>query len=177
MAKRLDRGLYYVDREIVDRIDGTPRDWIDENLEKIEAGARRVLDDEPDSPNGALARDVLAHCRNLQAYRSSYVGRRVRGRRIDSLSPALWEMMCLMLAAGMLDTNFTLGRAVQTYAKTRSNLPNTNGLQVTKEQAVEAIKQHANMQAAADHLGISVRSLRNLVPLTDRQNARKKRSG
>jgi hypothetical protein len=169
MARRTEHGLYVISKEQPPSIAGIPADWVDENLGKIVDGAGRVLLAEPGSQNAALARDLLSHATRLQAYRRAHVGRSVRGRRIDELSPALFEMMGLMLTAGMLDANLCFEKPVRASAKSRANLLTAN---VTPEQAKAAIRNSRTMHDAAEKLGISVRTLRRLVPKLERLAAR-----
>lgn len=170
-SKTRDAGLYRITSRSVESVDelGTPRDWVDDNLSKIVAAAEQWLKDpRATEAEAGLARDVLEHARNLETYRRDYVGRRIRGRRVDDLSPALWEMMALMLCFGMLDTNVAFGPAVRARAESNRNLKRAN---VTKAQALAMIVQTSTLDEAAEALGVSRRWLIDTTSKEERRSA------
>lgn len=172
-SKTRDAGLYRITSRSVESVDelGTPRDWVDDNLSKILAAAELWLKDpRATQAEAGLARDVLEHARNLETYRRDYVGREIRGRRVDDLSPALWEMMALMLCFGMLDTNVAFGPAVRARAESNRNLKRAN---VTKAQVL-AVVQTSKLAEAAEALGVSVSWITSNTTKEERQAAKAK---
>jgi hypothetical protein len=156
-----DVGLFRITSENVDRVEGSVDEWVDANMMELFRGAHKVLRERPESEDAVLAKRLFESASRLSAY-----------RRSGSLEPALWEMMCFMTIAMVLDANLAFARPVMTYAKTSANLRRAN---VTKEQTLDAIACTQTLEEAAEKLDVSVRWIRDNTSLVERQDAMAKR--